>query len=375
MAGIYLHIPFCSQKCTYCDFYSIVAPSKMSEFINALVKEIDSRVTYLNGEQVKTVYFGGGTPSLLREQDWTIVFDSILKNFTLTENAEITLEANPDDLNTEYLSLLKHQGFNRLSIGIQSFDNGHLKKVNRRHTGEQAIQAVRDAQKVGFENISIDLIYGLPNQDFENWKRQLDTAFTLGVQHMSIYGLTFEEKTALWKQKEKGIVIPQPDETMNEMYLYTRQLMQKNGFEPYEISNFAQNGYRSKHNSSYWNNESYLGLGPSAHSFDGDSRQWNISSLKFYCDSLINNTQYFEKEELSNNEKLNDYVMVRLRTAEGIDLNFVENEFGLSYKNDLEKYIIPYISSGNAVKEENFIKLTENGILISNHILVELMKI
>ena len=375
MAGIYIHIPFCKRKCTYCDFYTEVSLQFIPQIVDSIVKEIEIRQEYLQKQPVKTIYFGGGTPSVLNKEQFSLIFESIYKHFEVNDDAEITLEANPDDLSAEYLASLQELPFNRISMGIQSFDDEDLKRINRRHSAEEARMAVRNAQNAGFHNISVDLIYGLPFQSLEAWKRQLEMALSLNVQHISAYGLTYEEGTALWKQREKGRVQPVDDEIMNSMYLHLVETVTQNGFEAYEISNFAKPGFRSRHNTSYWRQEAYLGLGPSAHSYDLQSRQWNVSSIKDYINAIENGNSFFEKEELSQREKFNDYVMVSLRTLEGIDLNYVENEFGKEFVVYCFDILNPFIENKKVIQKNQHLALTPAGVMISNVILIELMKV
>ena len=375
MAGIYIHIPFCKRKCTYCDFYTEVSLQFIPQIVDSIVKEIEIRQEYLQKQPVKTIYFGGGTPSVLNKEQFSLIFESIYKHFEVNDDAEITLEANPDDLSAEYLASLQELPFNRISMGIQSFDDEDLKRINRRHSAEEARMAVRNAQNAGFHNISVDLIYGLPFQSLEAWKRQLEMALSLNVQHISAYGLTYEEGTALWKQREKGRVKPVDDEIMNSMYLHLVETVTQNGFEAYEISNFAKPGFRSRHNTSYWRQEAYLGLGPSAHSYDLQSRQWNVSSIKNYINAIEDGNSFFEKEELSQREKFNDYVMVSLRTLEGIDLNYVENEFGKEFVVYCFDILNPFIENKKVIQKNQHLALTPAGVMISNVILIELMKV
>lgn len=375
MAGIYIHIPFCSKRCTYCDFYTEVAPDLIPDLVKHLVKEINIRKDYLKNETISTIYFGGGTPSILSREQFSEILDGIFAVYTVEENAEITFEANPDDLTVDFFDSIKYLPFNRISIGIQSFDDNDLKRINRRHTADQAIKAVKNAQNAGFDNISIDLIYGLPLQNIEDWEKQLDIALSLNIQHVSAYGLTYEEGTALWKQREKGLVKPIIDETMNEMYLLLVKKMKEKGFEAYEISNFALDGFRSKHNSSYWKQNSYLGIGPSAHSYDLVSRQWNVASIKAYIAALENNTPYFEKEELTLYDRYNDYVMVSLRTSDGLDFDFLSSEFGQNLATHFLDNIRIYIENNSVIQCDGKYSLTPQGIMISNQILIQLIKV
>jgi len=375
MAGIYIHIPFCKQRCTYCDFYTEVAPQFIPDLIDSIVKELNIRKDYLQNSTVNTIYFGGGTPSILNHKQFNTIFDVIYNMFTVTDDAEITFEANPDDLTIDYLSAMHSLPFNRISIGIQSFDDKDLKRINRRHTSQQAVEAVRNAQIAGFDNISIDLIYGLPFQTLSNWEKQLDMAVRLKVQHISAYGLTYEEGTALWNQREKGEIETIDDSIMNEMYLMLRDKLIQNGFEAYEISNFALPCFRSRHNSSYWKQEPYLGVGPSAHSYDLVSRQWNVSSIKGYCKAITEESSFFERELLTLNDRYNDFVMVSLRTSEGIELSRLEKEFGTELMEYCLRNIKTFMDSEQVYNFEGNLRLTPQGIQISNLILIQLMKV
>ena len=375
MAGIYIHIPFCKKRCTYCDFYTEVAPQFIPSLVDSIVKELHLRKAYIKNETIKTIYFGGGTPSILKKNEFLKIFDTIYNLFEIEVDAEITFEANPDDLTIDYLKTISTLPFNRISIGIQSFDDTDLKRINRRHTSDEAISAVRNAQIAGFKNISIDLIYGLPFQTIDAWQKQLDVAFSLGIQHISAYGLTYEESTQLWKQREKGEFDTIDDETMNKMYELLLENVNKNGFEAYEISNFCLPGFRSKHNTSYWKNEIYIGVGPSAHSFDLESRQWNVNSIDLYVKAIDENSNYFEKEELSLFDRYNDYVMVALRTSEGIDMEYIEMKFGHEFVLYCLQNIKTFIDSEKANYENGKIRLNSNGIQISNLIIMQLMKV
>ena len=375
MAGIYIHIPFCKKRCTYCDFYTEVAPKLIPTLVDSIVKELYIRKDYLQNEPIHTIYFGGGTPSILSKAQFLKIFETIYSIYSVNKDAEITFEANPDDLTMEFLNSIRTLAFNRISIGIQSFDDEDLKMINRRHSAKQAIDAVKNSQNVGFNNISIDLIYGLPFQTLEKWEKQLNTALNLQIQHVSAYGLTYEEATELWKQRENGKVKSVDDETMNEMYLLLVKKMKENGFEAYEISNFATQGFRSSHNSSYWKQDSYLGIGPSAHSYNLSSRQWNVASITEYILAIENNTGFFEREELTLFDRYNDYVMVSLRTSEGINLTFLEQKFGSELAMYCFENIKPYIQSNKVSHSDNKLRLNLEGIMISNQILIQLMKV
>ena len=375
MAGIYIHIPFCKQRCTYCDFYTEVAPQFIPDLIDSIVRELNIRKDYLQNLPVSTIYFGGGTPSILSNEQFLLIFEAIYRLFTLDEDAEITFEANPDDLTPDFLASLQALPFNRISIGIQSFDDKDLKRINRRHTSNQAIEAVQNAQKAGFGNISIDLIYGLPFQTLEAWAEQLDMALNLHIQHISAYGLTYEEGTALWKQRENGEIEVVDDLMMNEMYLLLLEKIKTKDFEAYEISNFALPGYRSRHNSAYWKQEPYLGIGPSAHSYDIVSRQWNIASITDYIKAINSGSAFYEREELSLNDRYNDFVMVSLRTSDGLDVKIMEKEFGPELADYCLQNIKTFMDSEQVYYSEGKLRLTVEGIQISNLILIQLMKV
>ena len=375
MAGIYIHIPFCKKRCTYCDFYTEVAPQLIPKLIDSIVKELSIRKDYLQDATIQTIYFGGGTPSILNHDQFFKIFEAIYNLFKVAEDAEITFEANPDDLSTNFLSSIQSLPFNRISIGIQSFDDSDLKRINRRHTSKQAIEAVRNVKNAGFKNISIDLIYGLPFQTQKTWEMQLETALSLGVQHISAYGLTYEEGTILWKQRENGDIISVDDETINKMYKLLVEKMKQNGFDAYEISNFALANFQSRHNTSYWKQEPYIGIGPSAHSYNLTTRQWNIASITEYINAIAENGSFFEKERLTLYDQYNDFVMVSLRTSEGINVQLLEDMFGLELKCYCLQNIKKYINNKRVDAIEGKLRLTSEGIQISNLILIDIMKV
>ncbi len=375
MAGIYLHIPFCIQRCSYCNFFSVVSINLVNEVINAIIKELSIRKDYLKNEPVQTIYFGGGTPSLLTIQQIEKLLNTVYTNFPVEQNAEITFEANPDDLTKNYLFDLKEVGINRLSIGIQSFDDDKLKILNRRHNATQAHEAVREAQKAGFSNISIDLIYGLPFQSLDEWETDLDKAFSLSIQHLSAYGLTFEEKTLLSKQKEKKIIEPADEELMIKMYELLLEESSKKGFDAYEISNFSLPGFYSRHNSSYWNQTAYLGVGPSAHSYNGISRQWNVAAIQKYTEGILKNSSFYEQEILSLEDRYNEYVLLGLRTKNGINIDALEQNFGTELKDFCLENIKTFIDNEKAYRCGSFLRLNTKGKLISDTIIAQLMKV
>lgn len=323
MAGIYIHIPFCIQKCGYCDFYSIIRLTDKSDFVACLCKEIIDRKDTLNGEAVKTIYFGGGTPSLLSKQDLTKIVDVLFAHYDLSKLEEFTIEVNPDDINMSYLTDLRELGINRLSMGIQSFNNKILTFMNRRHNAAEALQAVELSKRSGFDNVSIDLIYGIPNMSLQEWESSIDTALGMGVQHISAYHLTFEPGTVFYKNLKKNILKEVDDSVSVEQHALLIHKLKEKGFIDYEISNFCQPGFESKHNSSYWNGSNYLGFGPSAHSYSAPSRRWNISDLKEYMKKVQEEECYFEFEILSEKDKYNEAIMLGLRTNKGVELNVI----------------------------------------------------
>jgi oxygen-independent coproporphyrinogen-3 oxidase len=373
MSGIYIHIPFCKSKCAYCNFFSLVSEKKINDYVNSLKREIVSRKDYLGGEKVKTIYFGGGTPSLLP----TKYIDEILKilnnNFDLVSNPEITLEANPDTIDKEQLFELKSLGVNRISVGIQSFHDDDLKYLDRKHDSRHALQIIDDLKCVGFEKLTLDLIYGIPTLTEEKWNKNLDIFFSTGISHLSAYALTVEPKTILGQRIEKGDLQDVNEEETVRHYEILVDRTKENGFEHYEISNFAKPGCRSQHNSIYWNDEKYLGLGPSAHSYDGNSRQWNISNLTKYI-QLINSESecYYEKEILSTEDKFNEYVMTSLRTSWGCDIEKISAKYGSPYSEHFLKNVKKYLESGEMLKDFNTYRLTDEGMLFADGIAAEL---
>ena len=372
MSGIYIHIPFCKKRCHYCDFYKSVDLLQVDSFLAALSQEIFLRKDYLNERIISTIYFGGGTPSILSAKQLCEILNLIKTAYTVLSEAEITMEANPDDLSAEYLKEIKSIGINRLSIGIQSFSDKDLIFMGRRHSAMQAIEAVKMSQSVGFENISIDLIYGIPGMSLQQWKENLQQAFQLKVQHLSAYHLTFHKGTQFWKQLTKGVIHEiNEDESIMQFEMLIEEA-QKNDFVHYEISNFALDGFFSKHNTSYWNQTEYLGLGPSAHSYNKTTRFWNISSVKKYLQHIDNKTIAGRFETLSINDKFNDYLLTRLRTCWGISKNQLLQQFGSKYFQYFEQKIIHYISLGFIEESNDNVYITKKGLFISDSIIEEL---
>jgi oxygen-independent coproporphyrinogen-3 oxidase len=372
MAGIYIHIPFCKKACHYCDFHFSTSLQNKELLVDALCREIDLRQEYLKDEKISTIYFGGGTPSILNYSELEKISNKVKEHFEIAPNAEITLEANPDDLTLEKIKELKKAGINRLSIGIQSFFDEDLITMNRSHTASQAIAAVQNAKSGGINNISIDLIYGLPNLTKEKWAYNLEQAFKLDVLHLSAYCLTIEAKTAFNHFLKKGkITLPQEPETIGQFELLMLEA-EKHNFIHYEISNFCKDGLQSKHNSSYWTNEFYLGIGPSAHSYNGISRQFNVANNAKYIKGINAGSPEVEIEILTEENKFNEYIMTRLRTAWGVSPGFISNGFGEETLNIFLSGAEPYISSGHLQWKQDSLILTQKGKLLADKIASDL---
>jgi oxygen-independent coproporphyrinogen III oxidase len=368
MAGIYIHVPFCKQACLYCNFHFSTNLALQNDYTAALLKEIELRVPYLNGETVETIYFGGGTPSLLPSSSIQIILESIYRKFKISSDPEITLESNPDDMQPELLKEWNQTGINRLSIGVQSFFTEDLNWMNRAHNGLQAVRAVEEAKKAGFDNFSLDLIYGSPGLTDEKWTQNLQTAVSLEPPHLSCYALTVEPKTALDKLiRDKKTPDVQPDVQSGQFFAGI-QLLESAGYEHYEISSFARPGKRSRHNSAYWQSQKYLGLGPSAHSFNGTSRQWNVANNALYVRSLSEDQLDYEQELLQPRDKLNEYIMTSLRTMEGLDLQYVSENFGKEIGVQLENKAGTYIRRHHMEKKVEKLILTKNGKIFADGI-------
>lgn len=372
MAGLYFHIPFCKQACHYCDFHFSTNTSSLPRMVSAICKELELRKNYLNGEEIKTIYFGGGTPSLLPIASLQAIFDTVFQHYKVNPKAEITLEANPDDLTSTKIQELKQLPINRLSIGTQSFHGPHLSFMNRAHNSEEALQSIHEAQKAGFNNISIDLIYGMPAPDHTLWRQDLEQLFALNVQHVSCYALTVEPQTVLGNWTKKGKFKPAEDEFTAQQFEILLEEMQKHGFIQYEISNFCQPGFESKHNSSYWQGVNYIGIGPSAHSFNGTSRQFNMAHNFQYLEAIEKNELPFTLEELSVEDRANEYLLTTLRTVWGTDLGYLKNQFGLDLLVSQEKYLAELQQKNLAQISENKLKLTDAGKLLADQIALDL---
>ncbi|HET6558509.1 MAG TPA: radical SAM family heme chaperone HemW [Prolixibacteraceae bacterium] len=373
MAGIYIHIPFCRKRCHYCDFFKSTDLSQKARLLAGLVKELKSRAFECSSEEINTIYFGGGTPSVLLTDELKEILDTIHEHYRVAPDAEITLEANPDDLTQAILSALRQLGFNRLSMGIQSFAESDLKLMNRRHGVLQALQSVKWAKKAGFSNLSIDLIYGLPNQSLEEWERNVRIAIELDVQHISAYNLTYHEGTVFYDQLKKGVLRELPDELSLEQFEMLIRLLTEAGFEHYEISNFCKPGYYSKHNSSYWKNQKYLGIGPSAHSFDIASRRWNVSSIPKYLEGLENGQPYWETELLSEQDRYNDFIITGLRTSWGISEDIIQSSFPPRYFSHFEKCREIYQGQGQVEVHSGKVRISAQGLFISDKIMADFM--
>ena len=375
MTGIYIHIPFCKKVCYYCDFHFTVSLVQKKALIETIIKEIEIRKDYLRSQTIDTIYFGGGTPSVLSITEIGSILQKINELFNVSQTAEITLETNPDDLTPQYLQELRNLGFNRLSIGIQSFFDDDLKWMNRRHTAVEAENSVKLSQDMGFKNINIDLIYGLPQLSLERWEQNLKKFLALDVPHLSAYHLTIEPKTVFGYYKRKGRLTEIDEEMSLQHYKLLIKTMKSNAFEHYEISNFCRDGLYSQHNTNYWKQGHYLGIGPSAHSYNGLSRQWNVSVNSDYIDAIKGGTSFFEVEQLTDKDKFNDYILTGLRTAWGINLEVVRNTYGEVFSNHLKKELTQYIDTAYIKRNHQTISLTEEGMFISDKIISELMYI
>ena len=389
MSGIYIHIPFCKQACHYCDFHFSTNLKKKEEMVLALAKEIQLRKNEFQDEIVETIYFGGGTPSILSIEDLRFLIDAVYRNYKVVENPEITLEANPDDLHLDFarfdyetdlsvraksrtiFEAYKEIGINRLSIGIQSFFEDDLKLMNRAHNAEESKKCLEIASQY-FDNISIDLIYGIPEMSNEKWLQNIETALSFGVPHISSYALTVEPKTALHSFIQKGI-IPQPDDEVAQKHFHILvDKLSENGFIHYELSNFGKENYFSKNNSSYWLGKKYIGIGPSAHSYDGKNRGWNLSNNSLYIKSIQQNKLPIEIETLTKTDRYNEYIMTGLRTIWGVSLERVEQEFGKTYLDYLNRQAAKFIEDHLLFVDDNILRTTKKGKFLSDGIASDL---
>ncbi len=377
MQGLYIHIPFCASRCIYCDFYSTTRLSERNRYVDALTQELKMRSSEIGDAEkyLSTIYIGGGTPSQLSTRHISLLFDTIQKYFNVSSDAEVTIECNPEDINDDFLHGLRGTPVNRLSMGIQTFSDERLRFLRRRHTSSKATEAVESCKLAGFTNISIDLMFGFPGETPAEWEHDLSQAFSLQVPHISAYSLMYEEGTALSKMRESGIIRSTDDETCNKMYSLLLDRAESNGYIHYEISNFCLPGFHSRHNRSYWQGIPYIGIGAAAHSFDGQTRRWNISDLKKYIHIIENGEKYWECEILNQNDKYNEYVMTRLRTQEGIDIHEFQNIFENKYFQYLTENASKHIVRGDLVQEKGKIHLSRRGIFISDSIISDLFMI
>jgi oxygen-independent coproporphyrinogen-3 oxidase len=372
MAGIYIHIPFCSQACYYCDFHFSTNLDLKQGVVSAIVKEISMQKDYLGGEEISTIYFGGGTPSLLDKEGLLRIINVIRANYNLIPDVEMTLEANPDDLDRRKLDDLKAIGVNRLSIGIQSFQNDILKFFNRTHDAEDAVSSIKAARSAGFDNISIDLIYGVPGQHSEAWEAGINEALLLKPEHISAYALTIEERTVFGKWKASNKLTPMKEDLVAEQFEMLMDMLTQKGYDHYEISNFGLPDFHSRHNSSYWRGVKYLGVGPSAHSYDGISRQFNVANNSIYVRKIDSGEVPFEREVLSREDKINEYFFIGLRTSVGCDLDFLMEEYAFGLSEEQENYIEQLVKLGKANFNGQVITLTNKGRLLADKIASDL---
>jgi oxygen-independent coproporphyrinogen-3 oxidase len=373
VSGIYIHIPFCKKACHYCDFHFSTSLQNKETLVKSILTEIDLRYNYLHDKNIETIYFGGGTPSLLSEKESFLILEKIYKLYNVSKNAEITFECNPDDLSDEKLKELKRLEINRLSIGLQSFDEEELIWMNRAHTAKESEASVKRAQDRGFENITIDLIYGSKFSNLTNWKKTLDKAIALQVPHISSYNLTIEEKTKLGHDFKIKKEVAIDDEKSSDLFLEMIDRLEKNNFIHYEISNFGKQGYFSIHNSNYWKGAHYIGLGPSAHSFDGTSRQWNVANNNIYIKHVSEKTEaYFEKEILTEKERFNEYILTSLRTIWGVDLNYLKTNFNSDFVKTFLNEVETFIKQEHVIAKNTTYTLTEKGKLLADKIASEL---
>jgi oxygen-independent coproporphyrinogen-3 oxidase len=373
MAGIYLHIPLCKKLCSYCDFYHVISGGDNTAVTESLKQEAQLRREYIGNETVSTIYFGGGTPSVLALEELGNILDHLIKIYNVSDDCEMTIELNPDDITPDYASGLKNLGFNRVSLGIQSWRDSDLKMLNRRHDSAQAQKALKEIMNAGFENVSIDLIYGIPGMSQKDWAATLDYSFTFDIKHLSAYHLTFEPGTVFGKMLDKGVIHEVDEEESIALFNILIEKAETAGYIHYEISNFGKPGFFSVHNSNYWKQVNYLGLGPSAHSFNGYSRQWNVRDIKAYVRAVGSGKPFFEREDLDLKARFNEYIMTSLRTMWGIDLEYIERTFekeGYDYVVNLAGKFKDY---GLIRQDDRNIVLTNQGKIISDNIISEFM--
>lgn len=372
MAGIYIHIPFCKSRCIYCGFYSTTLLDLRKKYINAVCREMELRKNYIR-EPFSTIYLGGGTPSLLDEAELTKLFLYINNVYDVDRNAEITMECNPDDITPEFTNMLSRLPINRVSMGAQTFADSRLRLLHRRHNSDEVKHAVKLLREAGIKNISIDLMFGFPDESLNQWKEDISAALALNVEHISAYSLMYEEDTPLWKMLDTGKVKEIDEELSLTMFKELVCQLTDAGYEHYEISNFARPGYRSRHNSSYWHQVPYIGLGAAAHSFDLNSRQWNVADLKLYIEEINNGIIPMEREELDNDTTFNDIITTALRTSDGINLNALETRLDKRYRNTLISAAGKHLEQGLLEIRHDRLRLTSEGIFISDMVMSDLM--
>ena len=373
MASIYIHIPFCASRCIYCDFFSTTSLEKRERYVDALLTEIIQRKSELhngNGNKliINSIYIGGGTPSQLSINQLFRIYDTIYRHYPVSSDAELTIECNPEDVNKEYARGLQGLPINRVSIGIQTFNNDRLLFLHRRHNSDKAIEVVKLIKSIGINNISIDLMFGFPNENDADWNSDITTAIQLDVPHISAYSLMYEDGTRLTQLKEAGEIKTTDDEQMESMYFQLLNRLEKQGYIHYEISNFCKPGYASRHNMGYWNGTSYIGFGAGAHSYDGTHRRWNVSSLEKYINRVKDGQTYFDFETLSENDKYNEFIMTRLRTRLGISNTELKEKFATNMI-DFLKIANKHIKLNNMILSDGHYRLSKQGLFISDSVL------
>ena len=375
MAGLYIHIPFCRQRCSYCAFYSSTLYNIQQKYVEALCKEIALRKEYTGNQAIGTIYLGGGTPSTLTAEQLESIFGTIYSHYPIAPDPEVTIECNPDDLTPEFLTALRRMPVNRISMGIQSFNDAQLKRLGRRHDAAKARQAVANARAAGYDNISIDLMFALPGSNRAEWQETLDTTIALHPDHISAYNLMYEEGTPLHRALERGDFQELSEEENLEQFRMLIDSMRAAGYRHYEISNFAFPGRESRHNSSYWNDTPYIGCGAAAHSYNGNSREWNIADIKAYIEGMESGCRNYEIENLTEEESYNDTILTRLRTADGIPLQWMKEKFNDKLNSYMLRAAEKEIALGNLKEENGHLSLTEKGIFISDAVIRELIYI
>lgn len=373
MAGIYIHIPFCERKCSYCDFYSIEDQSLQNKFITALINEIELNSSKFNDELFETIYFGGGTPSVLPANEIEKILDSIYSRYSISTFPEVTIEVNPGTITPGSLKAYRTAGINRLSIGVQSFDEDDLRFLTRIHNSNQAIAAIESARNAEFNNLGIDLIYGLPGQSIDRWSRILKTALQYSPEHISAYSLILEHQTPLFNQVNSGKIILPPDELIAGLYAETMEYLDNAGYEHYEVSNYSQPGKASQHNRNYWMHQTYLGLGPSAHSFKNDNRWWNFKNISIYIHCLKNGNLPVEgSEKLDSNQLLTESIMFGMRMGK-LDFEYLQNRFGVKMNEKTDALINSLVNESFLFKSNNIVKLTNRGFIYCDEIIKQII--